>query len=225
MELKTKFKMSYADLVQLADGVANLIQRDIVSLQKFGVQVSLIQDIKTMSDKMRIFLTDEELLGAQTKLTEEKNSLRAKVIKMVSDLMLRVRILYGQNTPTYNAYATNNIHHEDDANIVRTADRVVRLATKDLADLQAKGLTQAEINDLAALNRSFDTAIDAANNAKNERSLLQEQRVLLANKLYETLVEVCEYGKQVFKDTEPAKYENYVIYDMPSTEETPPAEP
>ena len=44
-------------------------------------------------------------------------------------------------------------------------------------------------------------------------------RIDLANKMYNELVIMCQVGKNVWRNTSPVKYEDYVIYQTLTTEQ------
>lgn len=215
-----KFGMSYADLVQLADKAADLVLRDAQELQSFGVAPADRIFITTEADRLRLFPTDQELLGTQTFATANKESIKALLQKTISEIMLRVKIISGMSSPAYNRYDTSDLHKGSDAEMVRLAYRVHRVATEDFAVLSRRGLTQQDLDTFLINIKAFDDAIDAKEKASRNRDRSQQERVLIANGLYDKIVEVFECGKAVF-NTDPARYNDYIIYD--NTSSTPSA--
>ena len=213
-----KFGMSYAELVQLADKAADLILRDAQELQSFGVVPADRIFITTEADHLRLFPTDQELLGTQAFATANKESIKALLQKTISEIMLRVKIISGMSSPAYNRYDTSDLHKGSDADMVRLAYRVHRVATEDFTVLSTRGLTQQNLDDFLINVKAFDDAIDAKEKASRNRDRSQQERVLIANGLYDKIVEVFECGKAVF-NTDPARYNDYIIYD--STSSTP----
>lgn len=207
------FKMSYGELVQLGDKAISLYDRDIADLQRFGIAASDRLALKNETDAFRTFPTDEEVLGVQTQATAEKDSLRTFVLKSISDIMLRAKLVFGANTPQYQRFATKEMHGEDDANVARIARRVHRVATELLPSLAVRGLTQAELDGFIALIEQFDIAIDAKESAVRQRDIMQQERQEFATQLYKRIVELFDIGKQVYDGVNEAKYNDYIIYN------------
>lgn len=218
--ITSKFSMSYADLTQLADKAADLILRDAQELQVFGVAPADRIFVTTEADRLRLFPTDQELLGTQTLATATKDATKALLQKTISDIMIRVKILSGINSPAYNRYDTSDLHKGSDADMVRLAYRVHRVATEDLAMLATRGLTQQNLDDFLLNIKAFDDAIDAKEKASRNRDRAQQERVQIANGLYDKIVEVFDCGKAIFSN-DPARYNDYIIYD--SSNSTPSA--
>ncbi len=213
--VKNKFKMSYGDLVQLADKAASLISRDTVELKLFGVLPADKIFITTNADSLRAYPTDQELLGVQTVATAKKDAIRGSIQKTISNIMVRVKILYGLGSPEYNRYDTKDLYNDSDAETVRTAYRVHRVATEDLTMLATRGLVQQDLDDLLLIIKLFDAAIDDREQATRNRDRAQQERVEMSNILYDKIAEVFECGKAVFS-SDPARLNDYVIYDSPS---------
>jgi isopentenyl phosphate kinase len=213
--LKSKFKMSYGDLVQLADKAASLISRDTVELKLFGVLPADKIVITTQADNLRTFRTDQEMLGLQTIATAKKDDFRIILQKTVSNIMIRVKILHGIGSPEYNRYDTKELHNGSDSETVRLCYRVYRVATEELTSLITRGLTQQDLDDFLINIKLFDAALDEREKATRDRDRIQQERVEIANILYDKIVEVFECGKAVF-ETDPARYNDYIIYDSPS---------
>jgi hypothetical protein len=218
MEIKPNFTMSYAELVQLGDRSSALIANDLLALALFGVSAADQTFISTETNALRNFPTDQELLGTQSILTAVKDENRSILKKQVSNIMIRIKIIFGQNSPQYNRYDTTDMHSCNDADMVRIADRVYRVAIEDFAALTTRGLTQQELDDMLTQNRLFDKSIDDKEKAVRDRDRAQQQRVDMANTLYAKIVEVFECGKAVF-ESDPARQNDYVIYDSPSKPE------
>ena len=184
-------------------------------LQRFGVTVADCTFIKTQADLLRNFPTDEELLGTQSIKTRVKDEAREATQKAVSEIMVRVKIFFGISSQEYGRYGTKELYDASDADAVRIAHRVHRVATEDLTELATRGLTQTELDALQTQIQKFDNALDAKEVAVRNRDRTQQQRISLSNPLYDKIVEVFDCGKAVF-DGDPARYNDYIIYDTPA---------
>lgn len=206
--------LSFADLIQLGDTAIMLFDRDSADLTKFGVSVTERTAIKTKTDALRHFKTDEEILGLQTLATATKDEARTKVLKGISDIMLRAKLVFSTGSPVYNSFSTKEMHTEDDANVVRIAYRVHRLATDYLPQLSARGLAQTELDDLLVHITSFDNAIDSKENAVRDRNTATQTRNQLSDELIKLISELFAIGKQVYEGVDASKYNDYIMYNV-----------
>ncbi len=206
-------KLSFAGIIQLGDSAIQLFDRDAADLLKFGIGANDRATIKTKTDLLRHFKTDEELLGLQTQATADKDSMRTKVLKQISDIMLRVKLVYTINSPIYNSFGTKEMHAEDDANVVRIAYRVHRLATENLQNLSARGLTQIELDDFMTQIIDLDNAIDKKEQAVRNRNTSTQARNKLSEEVYRLVADLYSIGKQVYEGIDEARYNDYLLYD------------
>lgn len=204
--------MSYGSLAQLVDDGVGLGLRDMVELSKFGIDNEFIDTLKEENVEFKNFPTDEELQGLSIKKTAEKDDLRTVVHKGISDIMIRVKNKYGMSSPDYNRFGSSGLYNESDSDFVRSSRRVTRLAIEYLANLHSKGLRQAEIDILNENINSLDGSIDIKEQAVKDRDTATQRRAKMANDLYKLVNELFDYGKQVFYDSDEAKYNDYVIY-------------
>lgn len=204
--------MSYGSLAQLVDDGINLGLRDIVELDKFGIDDEFINTLKEENIAFKNFPTDEELKGLSIKKTAEKDELRAIVHKGISDIMIRIKNKYGMSSPDYNRFGTSGLYSKSDSDFVRSSRRVTRLSVEYLVSLHSKGLRQAEIDNLDEKINLLDSSIDIKEQAVKDRDTATQRRATMANDLYKLVNELFDYGKQVFYDSDEAKYNDYVIY-------------
>jgi hypothetical protein len=70
----------------------------------------------------------------------------------------------------------------------------------------------------------LDTQIDDAEEKQETRDLETQNRVQKGNALWAKMVELASIGKSIYVDTNPAKYNDYVLISTPSPD-APPVEP
>lgn len=212
-EVKAIFNFSYAELIQLGDQTGKLIKRDISVLADYGVDEAIKQWIADKTMQLKDFSTDEELEGEVTDATEIKDSLADEVKVMIRSIMVRVKNKFGEKSGKYRMFGIKGMNELNDENLFRCGKRVIRVAGKFLSDLASKGLTQAHIDDFAVKNKAFDDAIDDKDEVVRSRDNLTEDRLELANVLYEEIVNINDYGKDYWITKNEAKYNDYVLND------------
>jgi|GEM_PF-411132 len=215
-ELKPNFHMPFADLEQLGDEAVSLINRDATELLKYGVDTVKRDLIAQITQQLKNTPTDEELLGDVMIKTRDKDLLADQVKVGIRDVMIRVKNTFGKKSPEYEKFGADRLSKLTDNNLQRNGKRIVRIATIFLPQLQAKGLTQTELDNMSTLLNDFDTAIDEKEDAVKERDFAAKKRVELGNELYALIVEVYDYGKTYWVTRDESKYNDYIIYNGPS---------
>ena len=127
-----------------------------------------------------------------------------------------------KNGGKYKTFGFDGMDKMDDNNLYRLALRVVRVGTKLLPELQAQGLTATLLTSLADEATACHNAIDAQDNAIEDRDLATQERVGLGNALYAILVQLASIGKSLFEDNDEARYNDYVLYDEHNQSDMPP---
>ena len=88
--------------------------------------------------------------------------------------------------------------------------------TAFLPDLADTGLTQAMLDDMEDLNDEFEVAKNSQNTKVSERDSSTEERIIKGNEIYSLDAIYCEIGKRVYAKSDPAKYNDYIIYTAAS---------
>lgn len=209
--IKPKFVMSFAELAQLSDRAVLSIDRDTQELQKFGISLAEQQKIKTIATALKNYPTDEELLGLQSITNRKKETAKEAMLIYIREIMIRVRMVYGLQSPAYHYYGTKNMHNQSDTALIRIANTVYKLAIEDFTTLETKGLTMAELNAFLATIQLFDSLLIAKEQTVRNRNKAKIQRINLANQLYDSINLVFTAGKATFRD-DAARYNDYIIY-------------
>lgn len=216
-EVMRKYNFSDAYLMQLGDNMLSLLDRDIVEFTDRGFNPQKRVELKNRVDDFKNYETDEQLEGIKITATEEKDAKRTIVERMMRTTLLMARTVFKEGSGRYREFGDSDISRQSDEVLVRNAKIVCLSATKYLAELSDEGLTAAKIADLDAARISFDESIDVQRQAINARDISTEGRVETGNSLYELIVKYCEIGKDIWVETNQAKYNDYVIYNTPAS--------
>jgi hypothetical protein len=133
--------------------------------------------------------------------------------------------VFGLYSAKYKEFGNALISQQSDAEIVRVAKIMSSTAEKYLSQLADEGLTSEKITTLITQRNALDVAIDAQAKGISDRDVATESRVEALNKLYQLLTKYAGIGRDIFYETNEAKYNDYIIYDTPSgLPEVPPTE-
>ena len=225
-EERPAFRFGFAELETLGDKCLRLIDRDRADLAQFGIDAAFAQTLRNEVDALKNYPTDEEFQGTATGFTDQKNALRAKIHAQLMLVMVRVKHSFGSNTSEARRFGTTEFSRESDPDFCRAGKRVVRVANEYLPMLSAKGLTRQALDALHTDLIQLDQLLDQRQQAVEARDLAAQERVRLANRVYALAVEVTDFGKAYYEQGNPSKYNDYLIYDHPSSKpSTNPADP
>jgi hypothetical protein len=201
-------------------------RRDAADFTNFGLDTTAFTLVDGAITNLVEFPTDEELAGDQISATQNKDTLAELVRNGIRPIMTRATSKFGNDSGQYRKFGTKGLSEMTDAQLSKCVHRVVRVANGFLPQLSTEGLTAEHIGNLATTGIAFDAAIDAQEDAIAQRDIASEERIGLANALYASLVKICNTGKEIWSNTNEAKYNDYVLYDSPAAQTpTPPVPP
>ncbi len=215
-EVKRVYFIDDATLITTSKAKIAFMRRDLAELAVFGITSVELDALETQTDDFEAFPTDIELEGEQMDVTERKNAKAEIIREAVASVMLRVQNKFGFGSARYKSFGSAKMRDRDDANLHIGALRVVSRATLYLTDLSAQGLTIAELDALTTLCEEFKLLLIEHNDKIGDRSIAQEDRVLMGNALFELLKKYCRSAKSVWRTKSEARYNDYIIYNTPT---------
>ncbi len=172
--------------------------------------------------------TAEEFDGMLSDATDVKDKVADALRSVIRTVMIHVSDAFGEHSGKYRGFRTAGLSKQTDDELLRTCKTVIRQIGLNKTALMAKKLSQETIDEIDHLRSHFETSLGAQDDAESAGIVATEERAIAANDLYDDLVRICDYGKNIWVEKSPAKYEDYVIYDTPSgkkDDDTPPENP
>lgn len=210
------FNMSDAVLKQKADELIDLIDRDIAEFKDRGYNSDKKNELLAARSKVEDFPGDEQLEAIKMNLTEKKDSARNALEKTMRSIFNMAENVFGLYSARYKEFGDAGISQQSDAEIVRVARIMGLTAEKYLSELSNEGLTPEKIATLIVQRQALDVAIDQQAQGVSDRDVAAEGRIEALNNLYQLLTKYTGIGKDIFYETNEAKYNDYIIYDTPS---------
>lgn len=226
-EVVRLYKFSDAVLVTLGKEKIAFMRRDADAFGTFGITLEMISDLETKLTNFSESVTDIEALSDQTGVTEEKNTKAEQLRVAIRNVMARVELKYGTESARYKKFGTAGLSKLPDSDLLITGKRVARVGNEILTDLSANGLTAEMLTGISNLCHEFEALMLDLQVKISDRDIVQEDRVEAGNAIYSTLVSYVATGRVIWETTEPAKYNDYIIYDTvtgeaPAVTETTP---
>jgi len=204
--------ISYSSLPLLANQIATAMRRDLVELSEYAITEAKIVEMIALADSFQEIPIDTFFRADWSIAVENKKNLRNEISNIIRSLSLRAKIVFGANTSKFRSFQIENISKNSDIELLNNARQLHSIATENILLLESEGVTSAYLDSFLAKISDFEKAIDETENRKKIRDFSTEHRTLVANQLYSLIRKYCNYGKIIFKNTNPAKYNDYLVF-------------
>ena len=211
-KLKRAFKLSYAELNLLVNTKAKFALRDINEFAEYGYTTAKIQELIVSNQELANLPSDRQLEGTKMMLTEQKNTLVEQLGLAARKTLMVVSISNDIHSAFYRQFELGSLTNLNDAELIHKVSKLVAVSEKYQSQLETDGMTLKRIEELKNLQNQLISIITQRDLAEGEREITTERRVLLANKLYKDISNLCNIGKGIWINQSEAKYNNYLIH-------------
>lgn len=208
-----KYNFPDADLYAMVVERLKHAQRDIKEFKQFGLDMSKLKNIQDRALQFYNLPNDDELVGGQMLVTENKYNRANELKSAIRAVMTRVAIKYGQRSGRYRAYGTAKMSDMSDAQLLFCGRRVARVGRKQLDLLAETGLNEDALIRVQNAANSFEKSMNIQQDKVAERDIAVEKRVHIGNKLYDDLIQLSDVGKSIWDNQNKTFYEQYAIYE------------
>lgn len=211
-----QFSLGYPELIQISKNLCEVLTRDAADLNIFGLNAPAILNLTTITANFENSRIDVEYTGDAMVKTDEKNVLCEQVLDQIRFMNARVVAAFGENSVVYETFKFYDIKNMPDIVILESLRRIIRMAEQYITELTPFGVNPALITSLEELAGEFSTAIIEKEQTIDARRLAAAERVEKANEIYNFVSTYSNFGKKFYAKSNPAKYNDYVIYDTAS---------
>lgn len=208
-----KYNFPDADLYVQAMERMKYAHRDMTYFEQYSYDLERLKKFKAMCDKFRNLPDDDEMVGDQMVLTEKKVAAAEKLKSAIRSVMIKVSIRYNNRTGRYRKFGTAKMGDMTDAQLLFCGRRVARVARQMGPFIEDLGVNENAISRVTEACRNFENALNLQQDKVSDRDIAVEHRVEQGNKIYDEMVILCNIGKDIWAETDAAKYENYTIYE------------
>ncbi len=208
-----KYNFPDADLYLQSMERLKYAARDKKQFELYGYKADRMKKFIAMCDKFRGLPDDDELIGDQMVVTDKKYAAAEKLKTAIRSLMTRVAMKFNNRTGRYRKFGTAKMGDMTDAQLLFCGRRVARVARQQIDFLDDVGVNENSIQRVTDACRNFENALNIQQDKVADRDISVERRIEQGNALYEELVVLCNIGKDIWVESDLAKYENYTIYE------------
>ena len=206
-----------ADLMMYSSNLAQTMTRDAVEFSAYAVDAAAITAFSTLGNQFENFPPDTFYLADVGIAAEEKNAAREQLLLETRKIANRALVKWGEDSSHYKKFGVIGITEMTDKSLLGTARLVIKSAEELLLDLATEGLTQIVIDDYTDVAQLFEDKLNALNKAIETRDIKSKERIALGNQVYALVSKYCLLGKTIWNKVDESKYNDYIIYNTPST--------
>ncbi len=209
---RRNYNFTDSELYGFAMDLTNNLSRDVENLSVFGINEEKIAQLKDLAVEFGDFYDDVLSSGDVMTIVDEKNRLKAEVIKEIRNMIMRCRLKWGRKSQQEKSLDAAELHNIQNEILLVTSRRVHEIMTGFFPELAGNVLTQEVLDNFESLNTSFETAINDQKIKSSQRISNTIKRKKLGNEIYELVSYYSNIGKNFYSNKNPAKYNNYKIY-------------
>ncbi|MCB0662872.1 MAG: hypothetical protein KDC24_09040 [Saprospiraceae bacterium] len=202
-----------AELYLISMESLKLAKKDLPYFNEYGYGEDKLRKFFQMCESFRDFPDDDEFLGDQMLLTEKKYEAAENLKASIRSLMTRIATKFGNRSGRYRKFGANKLGDMTDAQLIFCGRRVVRVARGQLDFLADVGVNENVLQRIQEANQVFEKAVNLQLDRVAERDIGVERRIDKGNQLYEELVVLCTIGKDIWREKDRLRYDQYCLYE------------
>jgi hypothetical protein len=207
-----KYAMSDGEIALLANRIALAMTRDLVEFEKYGINSVKILEFKELVDDFQALQSDNFYKLNVSLAVEQRFELRNSIINTMQSITVRAKSVFGSNSSKFRSMNPGNITAATNNDLLLSARQVYISALANQDELIIEGITEIYLTNFNIKIDEFENSIENVANMKIQRDEASEAKILKGNELYFYIVKYCDYGKTIWNNVSPAKYNDYIIY-------------
>lgn len=190
----------------------SILLRDQADLLEFGITADKIADLKALGDEFERIPQDTFYAADVMTATEEKNEKEVALKSTMLKMGRRVALKWGEKSSKYERFGITGINKFSYAQLLSSARAAISFLNEMKSELAETGLTQQMIDDFEEICNDFENAKNKQTELNELRIIKTAERISKGNALFKIVSNYCSIGKTLYGKTEPAKYNDYLIY-------------
>ena len=207
------YRITDGDLALFGNTLIIAMERDLPQQALYGVTSTSLDELRTLIDEFQALTGDEIYRTDLSYAVEQRDTDRNLILNTMRNISVRAKAVFGTNSAKYRSVSPGNISRLNDSDLL-TAARQVCIAAENLsAALAGVGFTASMLTSFQTTIADYEIKIDEVAGKSLIRDDASEVKVLKGNELYKLIVKYCDFGKLMWSNVSPSKYNDYVIYE------------
>ncbi|MDQ2180546.1 hypothetical protein [Marinifilum sp. D714] len=212
MKENRSINLSYPELIQRADRVAMVVQRDITEFQKYGYAENVHEEVAAKCLAFKEVESDMFWEGQKVLATNKKENCKGKLVEILGEFAFKSKLALGEHTKEYKMFRFTGLKKLNDKELIPYASHVIKTARLMPDELAKRNLTIEDFTAAESATKALDDAIDAQADAIAVREQKSLERLNKGSELYKMISELCDVGKRIWEHKNEAFYNDYVLF-------------
>ena len=223
-EVVRAYGFSDADLRVDSGQLKQFVERDATEFATRNEGQATLDAYQVLLDTVETQKTDKELQGPAIAATAFKNQMVEETKTKLRNIRSIAKSVYGEKG-LYNSFGFDDMDELSDNKLYYLVLRVYRVGVELLPQMSGKGLSSGLLADLEAQGIKILQSLSAQVNAVAVRDVATQQRIINLNALYTEYARLSNLGKDLFLESDEARYNDYTIFETRSHTDNPTGEP
>ena len=210
-ELTRHFSMTYAELYETATRISESMVRDLSDLSQFGITQAKITALNSLISQYLEILNDEMYKSDYMNAVQLRQDKRNQLNIMLKRVAIAAEAVFRNDYAIIHSLVFDNMAKATDSEFAVNATKIHKNAVSHQVALAAESITPEYLESLETVITEYSTAVSNARVKLDVRETKTEERIKMANTLYANLVTYSKYGKLLYENVSPAKYNDYIL--------------
>lgn len=197
--IKRLYVFTDLELLSFLNDIIYLIKKNISDFMIYNIDINQINSFKDEVNSFEKIIGDEFFLYSSVIETKNKNTAKSVLVDKLKDLVFRISIKFGTNSPEYKNFRMSKRYAFTDEEIITVSERTLSLLVEMIAELADTGITTEMLEEFEDLIASYKNARDRQIKSQTERNERTKERIILGNQLYNKVMLYCAIGKKIYK--------------------------
>jgi hypothetical protein len=217
-----EYNFSDAKLITTTGSIIGSVETDQALFTARGVPPSRLATLKTKVTAFTNIPSDTAKQAAVSEATLVRDSIANTVLLELRSVRTMAQNKFGVKSPTYRGFGFEGMDNLSDDSLYFVGTGALNAAILVKTELADQGLTEDMLDQIQVDLTSLHEAILGKLKADKFRDSHTQFRIDSGNEIYREVVQICNIGKDIFRNTDEAKYNDFVIYNTASGEKPPP---
>ena len=205
------YRISDAEMVLLSLEIASQMKVDINKFMDYNITVDKVNAFIDKVNQFEQYNNYSQSVVDYKIVSEDKKKLITDLLKSFKEMALRVEIKWGKKSIKYKQLELSKLHHLRVPELYTKLRTNIQFIEEHIIELIDLGLTIGMIDSFKELLDELMIMINEQSKELNQSKETTRIRRKLGNEIYKQLSYYSLIGKTIWKDTNPAKYNNYKL--------------